>query len=159
MYSWKQVRSESMPLLIISKFFLLHLSYWEEQPGLETVAWSKEAGPALTSHVRRLQVNFGVSWSDESRTSFVPSHIKSTTSVTDITGLYIEVSREDHLEISLAYDTKVDERALRDMKDKVGQSLKDGLNGLMAFDEFKIMYEVLQQYSPGFVYRNNPQDF
>jgi hypothetical protein len=159
MYSCKQVRSESMPLFIVSTLFLLHLGYWEEQPGLETVAWSKEAGPALTSHVRRLQVDFGVSWADESRTSFAPSHIKSTTSVTDITGLYIEVSREGHLEISLAYDTKVDERALRDMKDKVGQSLKDGLNGLMGFDEFKIMYEVLQQYSPGFVYRNNPQDF
>jgi hypothetical protein len=122
MYSYKQVRSESMPLLIVSIFFLLHLVYWEEQPGLETVAWFKEAGLALTSHVRRLQVNFGVSWSDESRASFTPAHIKSTTSVTDIAGLYIEVSREGHFEILLTYDTKVDERALRDMRDKVGQS-------------------------------------
>jgi hypothetical protein len=87
MNSCKQVRSEFMPLFVVSTFFLLHLGYWEEQPGPETVVWFKEAGPVLNSHVRRLQVNFGMSWSDESRTIFAPSHIKSTTSVTDIAGL------------------------------------------------------------------------
>lgn len=145
MYSCKQVRSEFMPLFITSASFLLYLGYWEEQSGLGSVAWFKEAGPALTSHVRRLQVNFGVSSSDESRTISAPSYNKSTTSVTDIAGLHIEVLREGHLEISLAYNTKVDERALQDIKDKVGRSLEDGSTGLMGFDEFKIMHEVLQQ--------------
>jgi hypothetical protein len=159
MYACKQVRSEFMLLFIASTFFLLHLGYWEEQSGLETVAWFKEAGPALTSHIRRLQVNFGVSWSDKSRTIFAPSYIKSATSVTETAGLHIEVSGESHLEISLPYDTKVDERALHDIEAKVGRSLKDGSTGLMGFDEFKIMHEVLQQYHPGSIYRKNLQDF
>jgi hypothetical protein len=159
MHSCKQVRSEFMPLYIVSTFFLLYLGYWEEQSGLEPIAWWKEAGPALTSHVRKLQVNFGVSWSDDSRTTFASSGVKSPTSVTDIAGLHIEISQEGHLELSLAYGTKVDERALRDVKDKVGQSLKDGSTGLIGFDEFKIMYEVLQQYHPGFLYAKNPKGF
>ena len=49
------------------------------------------------------------------------------------------------------YDTKFDERVLPDIQDKFGRSLKVGSTGLMGFDEFKIVYEVLQQYHPGFV--------
>jgi hypothetical protein len=155
MHSCKQVRNEFMPLYITSSSFLLHLGYDEGQTGFETVAWLKEACPALTSHVRQLQVNFGVSWSDESRTAFVPSNVKLAASVIDIAGLHIEVSHGGHLRISLAYDTKVDERALHDIEEKVGQSLKDGSTGLMGFVEFMIMYEVLQQYHPGVVYNRS----
>ena len=57
-----------MPLFIASIFFLLHLRYHEGTTGFELVTWLKEAGPVLTSHVRRLQVNFGVSWLHNSRT-------------------------------------------------------------------------------------------
>jgi hypothetical protein len=103
------VRNEFMPLYIVSTSFLLHLGYDEGQTGLETVAWFKEAGPALTSHVRRLQVNFGVSWSDESPTAFAPLTVKPATLVVDIAGLHIEVSHGGHLGILLAYDTKIDE--------------------------------------------------
>jgi hypothetical protein len=159
MHSCKQVRTEFMPLFIASASFLLYLGYWEGQSGLGTVAWFKGAGPALTSHVHRLQVNFGVSWSDETRTFFAPSYTKTATSVTDIAGLHIEVPRQGHLEISLAYDTKVDERALHDIKDKVGRSLGDGSTGSMGFNKFKIIHEVLQRYHPGFVYRKNAQGF
>jgi hypothetical protein len=155
MYSCKQVRSEFMPLFIASVFFLLYLDCWEEQTGLEAVAWYKEAGPALTSHVRQLQVNFGVTWSDISRTSFAPSNVKSTTLVTDYAGLYIEVLWEGHLKISRAYNTKFDARVLSEMQEKVELSLRDGSSGLMAFDEFDIMYEVLQHYHPGFIYAKN----
>jgi hypothetical protein len=70
-------------------------------------------------------------------------------------GLHIEVSHGGHLRISLAYDTKVDERALHDIEEKVGQSLKDGSTGLMGFVEFMIMYEVLQQYHPGVIYNRS----
>lgn len=159
MHSCKQVRNEFMPLYIASTFFLLHLGYDEGQTGLETVAWLKEAGPALTSHVRRLQVNFGVSWSDESRTAFAPSNVKPAASVIDIAGLHIEVSHGGHLVVSLVYDTKIDERALHDIEEKVGQSLNDGSTGLMGYVEFMIMFEVLQQYHPGFVYVKNPEGF
>lgn len=157
MYCCKQVRNEFMPLYIASKLFLLYLGYHEGRTGLETFAWFKEAGPALTSHVRRLQVDFGVTWLDESHTILAPSYTKSAASVTDIAGLHIEVSRGGNLDISLAYNTKVEQRALRDIEDKVGQSLKDGPTGLMGFDEFEIMYEVLQQYHPGFVYATRPR--
>ncbi|KAH0001320.1 hypothetical protein KCU78_g14923, partial [Aureobasidium melanogenum] len=141
-----------MPLFIASIFFLLHLGYHEGTTGPEFVTWLKEAGPVLTSHVRRLQVNFGVNWSDNSRTIFAPSDSQLTTPVYDIAGLRIDVSQESHLEISQMYDTKFDERVLSDIQDKVGRSLKVGSTGLMGFDEFKIVYEVLQQYHPGFVY-------
>lgn len=152
MYYCKQVRREFMPLFIASIFFPLHLGYHEGTTGLELVTWLKEAGPVLTSHVRRLQVNFGVNWSDNSRTVFAPSSSKLTTPVYDIAGLLIDVSQEGHLEISQMYDTKFDERVLPDIQDKVGRSLKVGSTGLMGFVEFKIVYEVLQQYHPGFVY-------
>ena len=151
MYSCKQVRREFMPLFIASVFFLLHLEYHEGTTGLELVTWLKEAGPVLTSHVRRLQVNLGVNWSDNSRTVFAPSDSKLTTLVYDIAGLRIDVSQEGHLEISQMYDTKFDERVLSDIPDKVGRSLKVGSTGLMGFDESKIVYEGLQQYHPGFV--------
>jgi hypothetical protein len=156
MHSCKQVRNEFMPLYIASTSFCLHLGYDEGQTGLETVAWFKEAGAALTSHVRRLQVNFGVSWSDESRTAFAPSNIKLAASVIDIADLRTEVSHGGYFGVSLAYDTKIDERALHDIEEKVGQRLKDGSTGLMGLDEFKIMDEVLQQYHPGFVYLRDP---
>jgi hypothetical protein len=55
--------------------------------------------------------------------------------------------------------TKIDERALHDIEEKVGQSLSDGSTGLMGLDEFEIMYEVLQQYHPGFVYLRDPPYF
>lgn len=159
MYSCKQVRDEFVPLFIGSDFFLLYLEYHEGKSGLETMAWFREAGPTLTTHVRRLQVNFGVSWSDKSCNNFAPSDSKPTTRVTDFTGLHIEVSHDGHLKLSQAYDTKFDERVFSDIKDKVGQSLNVGSTGLMGFDEFKIMYEVLQQYHPGFVYAKDPQDY
>jgi hypothetical protein len=41
------------------------------------------------------------------------------------------------------------------MQEKVELSLRDGSSGLMAFDEFDIMYEVLQHYHPGFIYAKN----
>lgn len=81
-----------MPLFIASIFFLLHLRYHEGTTGFELVTWLKEAGPVLTSHVRRLQVNFGVSWLHNSRTVFAPLGSKLTTPVYDIAGLRIEVS-------------------------------------------------------------------
>ena len=152
MYSCKQVRREFMPLFIASIFFLLHLRYHEGTTGFELVTWLKEAGPVLTSHVRRLQVNFGVSWLHNSRTVFAPLDSKLTTPVYDIAGLRIDVSQEGHLEISQMYDTKFDERVLPDIQDKFGRSLKVGSTGLMGFDESKIVYEGLQQYHPGFVY-------
>jgi hypothetical protein len=159
MHSCMQVRNEIMPLYIASTPFLLHLGYDEGRTGLETVAWLKEAGPALISLVRRLQVNFGVSWSDESRTAFAPLNVKPATLVVDIAGLHIEVSHGGHLGISLAYDTKIDERALHDLEEKIGQSLRDGSTVLMGLDKFEIMYEVLQQYHPGFVYLRDPPYF
>ncbi|KAG9621585.1 hypothetical protein KCU64_g21218, partial [Aureobasidium melanogenum] len=152
MYSCKQVRREFMPLFIASIFFLLHLGYREGTTGFELVTWLKEAGPVLTSHVRRLQVNFGVNWSDNSRTVFAPLDFKLTTPVYGIAVLRIDVSQEGDLEISQMYDTKFDERVLPDIQDKVGRSFKVGSTGLMGFDEFKIVYEVLQQYRPGFNY-------
>lgn len=152
MYSCKQVRREFMPLFIASIFFLLHLGYHEGTTGLELVTWLKGAGPVLTSHVRRLQVNFGVNWSDNSPTVFAPLDFKLTTPVYGIAVLRIDVSQEGDLEISQMYDTKFDERVLPDIQDKVGRSLKVGSTGLMGFDEFKIVYEVLQQYDPGLNY-------
>ena len=94
------------------------------------------------------------SW-DESRTAFAPSNVNPAASMVDVAGLHIEVSHGGHLGISLAYDTKIDERALQDIEEKVGQSLKDGSTGLMGFVEFMIMFEVLQQYHPGFVYNKS----
>lgn len=97
-----------MPLFIASWLFLLYLGYHKGRTGLETIAWLKEAGLTLTSHVRRLQINFGVTWLDESHTTLTPSYTKSATLIIDIAVLHIEVSRESNLELSLAYNTKVE---------------------------------------------------
>ncbi|CAD0056633.1 unnamed protein product [Aureobasidium pullulans] len=133
MHSCAQVRREFMPVFVSSLDPVLNLMHWEYQTGLENAVWMERTAPALIAHTRVVLVLAVMNLVNDQ----VSRGIR-------LVKMHVEVLEG----VRVAISTIRDKRLTKEIEEKVAESIRHNSTGLMGYEEFKLIGELIGKPHP-----------
>ncbi|THX41850.1 hypothetical protein D6D10_02419 [Aureobasidium pullulans] len=133
MHSCAQVRREFMPVFVSSLDPVLNLTHCKYQTGLENAVWMERTAPALIAHTRVVLVMLLVNLIND---QIGRGKCLARLSVKVLEGGRVAVSKIGG------------KRLANEIQKKVAESVQHGSTGLMGYQEFRIINELIGKYHP-----------